>query len=327
MRKEPNVTLLPLAEFERQRWLLELRLKADLGEEERADEVTGSLYHFTDERGLRGIIEGESFWCTDYRHLNDPTELFHGVDAAISLAKSLPWPRTAQTAEFLDVLLDLFKSENLAAGHLRFFICSFSEHRDYLDQWRAYGDNGRGFAIGLSPKLFAVEERIGPANERVFVGPVRYEPKAVRRRYAQSLQHALDTIVAAAESEWFRQLPQPARLLFYREISLELAATAWIWNSLTSKHDAYQAEHEVRLVMLGTPDALNPYIKARTRGTETIPYVPYRMPLKEDGSLMEIVIGPTADNDAERRIKEMLRHLKVEGDVRIIRSTIPYRSF
>lgn len=327
MRKEPDVTPLPLSEFERHRWMLELRLKADLRVEEEADVVTRPLYHFTDERGLRGIIEGESFWCTDYQHLNDPTELFHGVDAAISLVKSLPWPRTAQTAEFLDVLLDLFKSENLDAGYLRFFICSLSEHRDHLDQWRAYGDDGRGFALGLSPRLFAIGDRTGAADETVFVGPVRYDPKAVRRRYAQSLQHALDTIVAAAESEWFRQLPQPARLLFYREISRELAATAWMWNSVTSKHNAYHAEHEVRLVMLGTPDALNPYIRTRTRGTETVPYVPYHMPLKENGSLVEIVIGPSADTDAERRVKEMVGQLKVEGDVRISRSMIPYRSF
>jgi hypothetical protein len=34
------------------------------------------LYHYTDEAGLRGIIESNSFWATYFRHMNDANEIF-----------------------------------------------------------------------------------------------------------------------------------------------------------------------------------------------------------------------------------------------------------
>jgi len=33
------------------------------------------LYHYTDANGLKGIIENDEIWFTDYRYLNDPSEL------------------------------------------------------------------------------------------------------------------------------------------------------------------------------------------------------------------------------------------------------------
>jgi len=33
--------------------------------------VTAPLYHYTDARGLEGIITTQQMWFTHYRHLND----------------------------------------------------------------------------------------------------------------------------------------------------------------------------------------------------------------------------------------------------------------
>ena len=38
-------------------------------------EVHPELFHYTNAKGLTGIIESQSIWATDYRYLNDSTEI------------------------------------------------------------------------------------------------------------------------------------------------------------------------------------------------------------------------------------------------------------
>ena len=45
-----------------------------------------------------------------------------------------------------------------------------------IDQMAAYGDNARGFALGLAPKMFEVVDHAGlQADEMSFIGPVLYD--------------------------------------------------------------------------------------------------------------------------------------------------------
>lgn len=46
------------------------------------DAVTAPLYHYTDARGLKGIIASQQVWFTHFAHLNDPTEMQFGMDVA-----------------------------------------------------------------------------------------------------------------------------------------------------------------------------------------------------------------------------------------------------
>ena len=56
--------------------------------EKKTDEIIGSflkesdsepspeiIYHYTDDRGLQGILKSGKFWLTDIFNLNDPSEL------------------------------------------------------------------------------------------------------------------------------------------------------------------------------------------------------------------------------------------------------------
>jgi hypothetical protein len=81
-----------------------------------------------------------------YRYLNDPSELRHGIFLAQDMIKTVQ--AKAGHAKYLcQMMADLFSHENFS-DHLQFFIASFSRDRDELGQWRAYADNGRGFATG-----------------------------------------------------------------------------------------------------------------------------------------------------------------------------------
>jgi len=47
------------------------------------------LYHYTDTVGFQGIVREQCLWATDYRFLNDRTEMQHGEDAVKEVAKEL----------------------------------------------------------------------------------------------------------------------------------------------------------------------------------------------------------------------------------------------
>ena len=47
-----------------------------------ADKIVRPLYHYTDADGLKGIVENEEIWLTSVLHLNDPSEVNYGIDAA-----------------------------------------------------------------------------------------------------------------------------------------------------------------------------------------------------------------------------------------------------
>jgi hypothetical protein len=109
--------------------------------EQQRNEITETLYHYTDERGLRGILENETIWFTDYRHMNDPSELLHGITMVKDVARVAANGADARARLFLETLSDMFSVENFSAN-LEFLIACFSRDRDDLGQWRAYAANG-----------------------------------------------------------------------------------------------------------------------------------------------------------------------------------------
>ena len=227
---------------------------------------------------------------------------------------------------------DLLVPKNFV-GNLDFFTASFSNQRDDLGQWRAYGENGRGFALGLAPKMFEVADGTGlQANEMSFVGQVLYDRQEIFARHKRAIAAASSIFLAAAEAH-AGLLQDKAGLLqdknvgmpFMRRMANELIASPLIWNCMTSKHVAYENEREVRLVLMGQTSNLSPYVKTRLRGSETVPYIAHPFRIRETGAIHEIVVGPAAAADAEEQVERMLTSHGVAPSVPITRSEIPYR--
>jgi hypothetical protein len=291
--------------------------------EQKTNAIGSPLYHYTDWRGLQGIVESQEIWFTDYRHLNDPSELIHGIDVAHQVAHELATVSNGLVRMFLETFVDMFSPENLSKT-LEFFIASFSRERNDLGQWRAYADNGRGFAIGFSPNMFSVAESLSTDVLGEFVGPVVYEIDEIRARYALAIERATavfwETVCANASLLEDREIGVP----FMQEIAKHLIASPSIWNCLTSKHSAYAHEREVRLIILGQREQLLPHIMTRLRGSENVPFIAHSMPLREPQSIVEIVVGPAAINDAERSLRTFLISAGIDP-IKISRSDVPYR--
>lgn len=147
------------------------------------------LYHYTDGRGLKGVLESGQLWFTDYRHLNDPSELIHGINMAHHVARLIGAGADKRVQLFLETFVDMFRDENFEAT-LEFFIASFSRARDELGQWRAYADNGRGFVIGFSPGVFSIVNQLPTDRPPEFVGPVLYTDAEICARHKLSLSES-----------------------------------------------------------------------------------------------------------------------------------------
>ena len=114
--------------------------------------ITAPLYHYTNRGGLEGIITGQQFWFTHYQHLNDDNEIRFGMEVAKAMLEELG-ARTPKAKLFCDMVIDLFSVEHMNSA-FGFYIASFSRDQDDPHQWQKYGQDGRGFAIGVAPKAF-----------------------------------------------------------------------------------------------------------------------------------------------------------------------------
>ncbi|HXM20831.1 MAG TPA: DUF2971 domain-containing protein [Terriglobales bacterium] len=122
----------------------------------------GTVHHYTDDVGLSGILETGKLRLSNLFKLNDPSELRHGLSIASDILKTraLREPLAKLSADFHSYL----ETELQSTGH--YFVCSFSSDGNDLGQWRAYADNGRGYALGFDLK----------ALEKAFANPDEGSP-------------------------------------------------------------------------------------------------------------------------------------------------------
>lgn len=295
----------------------------NLKSEDEKSKIITPLYHYTDARGLRGIFENQQIWFTDYRHLNDPSELLHGMQAAQEVASRMKSGADTRAQLFLDCFVDMFRRENFDKT-LEFYVASFSRAGNDLGQWRAYADNGRGFAIGFAPQLFETVESLPTDKPPEFVGPVKYTLEDVDALYTPPIVEAARVFLAQAVVYADLMKDKSIGIPFMQEMVRELMTTL-IWRSLTTKHPAYQNEQEVRLVILGSPPRLSPYVKTRLRGSEIVPYIRQPWAARGPCNVVEIIVGPAASPDTERTLRKFLSTLSMDFD-NIRRSDIPYRA-
>jgi hypothetical protein len=292
-----------------------------LGAEQEEMKITQTLYHYTSAAGLRGIIESQKLWFTSYRHLNDPSELTHGMNVAHRLLKEIgEGAGDGLVKMFCDLVDNLFQHGNFA-DVFGFYIASLSRADNDLGQWRTYADNGQGFALGLDPNLFEAIETPNPKPTEHIVMPVVYGNDA-DQRYRAAIEVAAGIVQANRPHLSDKEVGIP----FMREMANQLIAGQLIGISLGVKHEAYSNEREVRLVVLGTQHAQKSDVRTRIRGSEIVPYMESDLPLRDNDGIVEIVIGPAADPSGKDAVRHLLRSFGIEPDDRIRESGIPYRA-
>jgi hypothetical protein len=282
---------------------------SELTKRDEAARVSAPLYHYTDAAGLFGMFSSEEVWHSSIFHMNDPSELSYGLHIA----------QDALTQLFCNTLADKLLTDIGTAFEL--YLACFSDDGDELGQWRGYGDNGRGFAIGFAPHLFHPKDRKPehPADA-AFVTSVEYSQSTIEHRNNEATAKAL---AAFAQIQDAVRTAEELRACMI-ELSI-LLTTPLLWNALSTKHQAYRNERERRVVILGESGKVQKFTDTRTRGSSLVPFIKRKMDLRTPGSIAEVVIGPAAHRDARHALHSLLVRFDLIDYVKIRSSAIPYR--
>ena len=124
---------------------------------------------------------------------------------------------------------------------------SFSENGDLLDQWRAYGDNGEGYSLGIEPHKVALEKSksIFTDEESIaFVRVIYNEDKQMER-----IREAIDTVYPILKDFLALALDDKMRKAVSSTVAQYLSSMIF---QLTCfyKHPAFENEREWRVVRI-----------------------------------------------------------------------------
>jgi hypothetical protein len=105
------------------------------------------IYHYCPPSSFVEIVRSRTIWMSASYALNDISERSWGYSIFGKVTDRL---RETVGVDFVDQI-----TRPVAVGYLHAMqmIGCFSLDGDMLSQWRAYAQDGEGFAIGFSPKL------------------------------------------------------------------------------------------------------------------------------------------------------------------------------
>jgi len=263
------------------------------------DQRPPTLYHYTTAQGLLGIMESNRLWATNVRFLNDPSEIDYAICIIRESLGSVPLP--ANFHDQVNYRLDESEAE------ARVYVCCFCLEGDLLSQWRGYGAQGGGYAIGFDTENFGDREVAMPP--RPILRRVIYDRETQFRLIRTWLQAVcdLDTAQRAATNRTLRnRLSERMETLVF---SFHLMLSQFL---VCFKNPAYEGEQEWRLIQFGRVQG-NEIIKPafRPRGGRIIPYATLDMTQpagKNPGKLpiQGIRFGPTLEPQTAKRSLRLL---------------------
>jgi hypothetical protein len=289
------------------------------------------LYHYTSAESLKRILENRYLLATHFEFTNDPTELRYGQDLVVaetrrtrdSLGPDMTWAKP-----ILNRVLAKIEREGFHDDMPTFVTC-FSADGDNLGQWRAYAQDGRGYAIGFDTTTWEYNQSNG-AIGTVLVECL-YEPSQMEKEIREQHRSILG-LAAKLKAQAGAVGPR-----FETDLQVEKAFyLVGAYATLRLKNRGFMDEKEWRLVALpGDSERGDPNGQCvREIGGLFAPAIKLRLcDEKRTFPLCEIVVGPCHAQEgrtksAEYGVRELLRlenhHLPKDGAIKS--SSIPYRS-
>jgi Protein of unknown function (DUF2971) len=261
-----------------------------------------AVHHYTSVKGALGILDSGQMWFTERAHLNDPSEISHGIDLAKSIlcAKGRSYDATR-----------LDDSTKRVFHDFRFFSASFSFEHDDLSQWRNYSDDGNGVVLSFKASAFnnphIYISKIIPDNPTVIVCPMSYDP--------EHLKQLIESII----KKWTGG-------------DIEKLCDHLFMISSLFKGDCWKSENEYRFFVHQKRDQIlkRECFKVRERNSNIVTYL--EIPIQNwesttDFPIYRICLGPAAPCGLDAELSDFIfaKGISISQD-NIVRSTIPYRS-
>jgi len=246
------------------------------------------LYHYTSWAGAKGILSSQQFWATAHHCTNDAAELSSADGIVVEVAKKLRDSASGTPAKVLDLFVSQYSKLHITRSMTVCLAC-FSTARDDKEQWRRYGDHGRGICLGLR-----VLDESGPQNQSSALLKVDYSEASWRETVCAEFER-ICTALSRAESSPRNLRPGVSALN-------RLAA----FQSMSAKRGDWAIEQEFRHVTL-VPHSATDQLKQRPSADGMKVYLPVLV--RASGrriAFAEILIGPNRTAESTREELEKL---------------------
>lgn len=265
------------------------------------------IYHYTNNSSLINIIKSGNLWASDIFKMNDPDEFTNGLELIKDIFLEI-YPNQAQW--FTDNSFIGSKRKTLLLS------CSFSKKSDDLDQWRAYGDGGRGIAIGFDKNEIIESNTFEPMPNHDF--------KASHVLFYEII-YSTDKLIHQARKliKEFKFNPEDVASEF--ELALKISRLAASYKSSFHEH-----EEEIRFIHeaptnpeIYTNQRFKKFSKPELKFKDSKHGITPYTEIKIGKSIKEIIIGPNnQNNDTEI---DFLLSINNHPNVTIKRSNGKYR--
>jgi Protein of unknown function (DUF2971) len=264
-------------------------------------ETPALLYHYTDARGLIGIVENRCLWATDTRFLNDELEAVYAGNVVSGALESL-----TVNPEDDGSIVPHVRACVGPETPFSIYVACLCEDGDLLSQWRAYGVN-QGYSLGFALRDVARGDGSATAVEEpeTRLYPMTYGLDPV----AQRVNELVDAIVE-------RQAGHPG-MHGYETARRVMAFLASV------KHPAFSEEREWRLIQVHDEQGGVQPPAVHFRPSQ-LGVVPYRKFTLGPAWLQRIVVGPGPNRSVRATGVELLLRAH-DVAVEVALSDAPYR--
>lgn len=273
------------------------------------------LYHYTAQMGFLGILKTDSIWATKIHYLNDAAEYRLALELASEiLRRLLKGEKSTKKRLKVNALL-----ENLREiEHLNVCVCSLTEHRDSLSQWRAYAGRTAGFSIGLNTDCIEVQA----SRQRFALVQCEYNERRQRELVEQLILESLEKDFNTTPS---RIHPTRPRTFIALPVGGDFAMRFARLAPMIKSH-AFHEEGEWRLISTQGVDVRKMSFRAGV--SMLIPYLDFSLGSDKASYLSSVTVGPTPHPQlAEMAARSLLANCGVAQSVKVYSSVAPYRAW
>jgi hypothetical protein len=308
----------------------ELERAIGLDPDDAGDVPSLTLWHYTDAAGVRGILHEKVIRATHFAFTNDSSELRIGVGIVCEEAERLANEHDDKLKflfqDFVDRQRKGWSIVDMPRG---VFVASFcADKGNSLSQWRAYGCNGTGYAIGFAN--LAPHFNPAPDNDSdlgIVMVEVIYDDEL--ERFRSVVRDKLAQAALAIFNFVGRNPEQGAELLRGGQAAMAIVAAR---QALRLKHHAFRDENEWRIVAIPHPKRTHrrdgeELVQQRVSARGLVPYVSVPLTGPKPLDLECVRLGPVHDpGRGIVALRAMLHTLGYENAQELaVASTIPFR--
>ena len=142
------------------------------------------LSHYTNGNALIEIIKTGRLFSTQISCVNDTTEYSYSVNMLHTAFKRVR-PSVAGQPDAVFLLDYIDNNISTGTSTSEWFVTCFTQNRDDLSQWRAYGNGENGYSLGFN--CGGITANI--MHNKCLLAPVQYDP-AIHTRITDAVAHA-----------------------------------------------------------------------------------------------------------------------------------------